>query len=335
MRPPVPPTRTGLRLSVLALILALAGVAALAIGDQPIRPVNVLGALTGLEGTPAVARIIVLDLRLPRIVLALLVGAALAIAGTAMQALMRNPLAEPGILGINSGAALAAMVVIVGLGAVPETALPVLAFAGALAMTLAIYGLAWRSGVTSLRIILIGIGLGSLAGAGATFLSVFGPVAEVQRAMIWLAGSLNDSRWPKVWWLLCTGLPATVMIAALSRDMDLIGLGDDVARGRGQRVQLVQGAIILAVALLAGGAVAAAGPIAFVGLAAPHVARRLVGPGHAALIPGAALAGALLLVLADLLARRAMAPAQLPVGLTTALLGAPFFGYLLWKRRND
>ena len=189
--------------------------------------------------------------------------------------------------------------------------------------------------MTSLRIILIGIGLGSLAGAGATFLSVFGPVAEVQRAMVWMAGSLNDSRWTKVWWLILFGLPAMAVLWAMSRDLDLIGFGDEIARGRGQRVQGVTGITILATAMLAGASVAAAGPIAFVGLVAPHIARRIVGPGHSQLFPATALTGSILLVLADLGARRAMAPAQLPVGLASVLLGAPYFAYLLWKRRND
>lgn len=324
-----------MKIPALLILLGFAVIAGLTLGDQPVATRDVLRALTGAETVSPVTGIIIMDLRLPRVVIAVLVGAALGVAGAATQAVMRNPLAEPGILGINSGAALAAVVVIVWAGSIPETALPVLAFAGALSMSLAIYALAWRAGITSLRIILIGIGLGALAGAGATFLSVFGPVAEVQRAMVWLAGSLNDSRWPKVWWLILPGLPAMTIIWALSRDLDLIGMGEEIARARGQRVQFVVAMTIFATALLAGASVAAAGPIAFVGLAAPHTARQLVGPRHGRLIPAAALTGSILLVLADLAARRAMAPAQLPVGLATALLGAPFFGYLLWKRRHD
>lgn len=324
----------GVGLLLLVVLACASALLALAVGDQPVPPGDVLAVLSGGEAPP-VSRVIVETLRLPRVVLALLVGAALAVAGTATQALMRNPLAEPGILGINSGAALAAMVVIVGAGAIPESLLPVMAFGGALAMTLAIYALAWRNGATSLRIILIGIGLGALAGAGATFLSVFGPVAEVQRAMVWMAGSFNDARWPKVWWLVLLGIPAMALVWGMARDLDLIGFGDDLARARGQRVEVVRAGTILATAMLAGAAVAGAGPIAFVGLAAPHIARRLFGPGHAVLIPAAALTGAILLVLADLAARRVVAPAQLPVGLATAMLGAPFFGYLLWKRRHE
>ncbi|MGR3742634.1 MAG: FecCD family ABC transporter permease [Pseudooceanicola nanhaiensis] len=319
----------------LALALTGAGIASLAAGDQQVPLGTVLGALTGDESVPATARIIVVDLRLPRAVLGALVGAALAVAGTATQAIMRNPLAEPGILGINAGAALAAMLVIVGLPGLTEAWLPWMSFAGALLMSAAIYALAWRAGTTSLRIILIGIGLGALAGAAASWISVFGPVAEVQRAMLWLAGSLQDSRWIKAQWLLIWGLPAALAIWLMARELDLVAFGDTVARGLGQPVQRVRGLAIFCAATLAGAAVAAAGPIAFVGLAAPHIARRLVGRSHAALVPASAIVGAILLLLADLAARRAMPPAQLPAGVAVALIGAPFFGYLLWRKRND
>lgn len=316
-------------------ILAGAFFASLWLGDLPIRIGDVVGALVGSPDTPEVARVIVADLRLPRSVLAVLVGAALAVSGGVTQTLMSNPLAEPGILGINSGAALAAMIVIVRAEDIPESYLPWLAFAGALVMSGAVYGLAWRQGTTSLRIILIGIGLGSMVGAGATFIAAFGPVAEAQRAMVWMAGSLQDSRWIKVRWMLIWGVPAVAILWAMARELDLIGYGDAIARGLGQQVQAVRRVAILAVAMLAGAAVAAAGPLIFVGLVAPHIARRLVSTGHARLIPASALIGATLVVLADLAARRAMPPIQLPVGLATALLGAPFFGYLLWRRRNE
>ncbi|MEC7761460.1 MAG: iron ABC transporter permease [Pseudomonadota bacterium] len=322
-------------LAMLGAALAAACIASLAVGDQTVALGEVLGALAGDPETPQVSRVIVLDLRLPRVVLAALVGAALGLAGTLTQAIMRNPLAEPGALGINAGAALAAMVVIVRADALPESLLPVFAFAGALAMSATIYVLSWRAGTTSLRIILIGIGLGALAGAGASFISVFGPVAEVQRAMVWLAGSLNDARWVKVQWLVLWGLPALALALVLVRDLNLIALGDTVARGLGQRVDAVRGLAILCAAMLAGASVAAAGPISFVGLVAPHVARRIVGRHHAVLLPTSALCGALLVVLADLAARRVMAPAQVPVGLAAALIGAPFFGYILWKTRHE
>ena len=314
--------------------LALAFLANIGLGELTLHPRDIWAALTGRDGAAPVTATILWELRLPRATLAVLVGAALAVAGAVTQAVMRNPLAEPGILGINSGAALAAMVVIVGHSGPSEIWLPWLSFAGALVMSIAIYALAWREGTNSLRIILIGIGLGSLAGAGAGFIAAFGTLPDLQRAMIWLAGSLQDSRWVKsavlAGWLV---LPfATVWIAA--RELDLITYGDEIAQGPGQRVDLVRGALILATAMIAGAAVSAAGLVAFVGLTAPHIARALTGRSHARLLPATALVGAVLVLLADVAARRAFAPVQLPVGLMTALLGTPFFAYLFWKKRN-
>lgn len=318
---------------LLVLLLATA-LLALASGDQLVPPRDVLAALTGGGDLSPVSETIILTLRLPRIVLAIIVGAALAMAGSATQAILRNPLAEPGLLGINAGAALAAMIVIVAVDRLPESLLPVATFAGALCMALAIQMIAWRAGASSVRLILIGIGLGAMAGAGASFISVFGAATEVQRAMVWMAGSLQDARWVKVQWLLLWGVPPALLLLLMARELDLIALGDQVASGVGQRVHLVRTVIILAVAVLAGAAVAASGPIAFVGLAAPHMARRLVGQNHALTLPVSALCGALLLLLADLAARRALAPLQVPVGLATTLVGAPFFGYLLWIKRH-
>ncbi|WP_050527001.1 FecCD family ABC transporter permease [Pseudorhodobacter aquimaris] len=319
----------------LTVVLAASLMASLSVGDQSIPVMSVLGALLGTDSTPITDGFIVTELRLPRAVLGALVGAALAVAGAATQALIRNPLAEPGLLGINSGAALAATIVIIQVDTLPESLLPLFAVGGALAMSAAIYALAWRAGTSTLRLILIGIGLGALAGAAAAFLSVFGPVAQAQRAMVWLAGSLHDARWVKSLWLLAGGLPAVGVLWLMKHDLDLISLGDTTACALGQRVHMVRGIAVFAAAGLAGVAVAAAGPISFVGLVAPHIARKLVGAGHARLIPAAALTGAVMVVLADLFARRAFAPGQLPVGLATALLGAPFFGYLLWKKRHD
>jgi iron complex transport system permease protein len=320
--------------AVLCALLLLAMLLALAAGDQPVPPVDVLRALAGAE-VSQVSETIVMTLRLPRVALAAAVGAALAVAGTATQAVLRNPLAEPGLLGINAGAALAAMIVIVEVASLPESVLPAVSFAGALITALAIQMFAWRAGTSSLRLILVGVGVGALAGAGASFIAAFGPAAEVQRAITWSAGSLQDARWVKLEWLVLWGLPGALALWLAARELDLIALGDRVAGGVGQRVQLVRGLVIVAVALLAGAAVAASGPIAFVGLAAPHVARALTGRNHARLIPVAAVCGAILLVVADLAARRLLAPVQVPVGLATALIGAPFFGYLLWSRRNE
>nr|WP_172296282.1 iron ABC transporter permease [Pseudoruegeria sp. HB172150] len=310
-------------------------VASVAMGELNLAPRDVISALTAPETAPPYVAMIVNDLRLPRAIMALLVGAALAVAGTATQAIMRNPLAEPGLIGINSGAALMAVIVIVETGTLPDRLMPVLSFAGALGMSVLIYALAWREGTSSLRIILIGIGLGALAGAAATFVSLMGDVAAAQRAMTWLAGSLQDSRWPKVVTLAAWSVLPFAVLWGLARELDLFRMGDEVGQGLGQNVDLMRGVIILACAALAGAAVAATGPVAFVGLAAPHIARKIVGASHRLLIPAAALTGAILVLLADIAARRLLAPVQLPVGVMTAILGAPFFGWLLWTRRNE
>lgn len=321
-------------LALLALALAGLYVLALLLGEQAIPPRSVLAALTGAGDPADPARFIVMDLRLPRATLAMLVGAALAVAGTIAQAILRNPLAEPGLLGINGGAALAAMVVIVELGHPSEALLPWLTFAGALLMALAILAFAGAEGAASARLILIGVGLSSMAGAGATFIATFGEIASVQRAMIWLAGSLQDSQWSEVRRLLAWAAAPMALVWASARELDTIALGDEVAAGRGQPVRAVRAALVVACALISGAAVAAAGLVAFVGLASPHLARRLVGARHARLLPAAALVGALLVLAADLAARTAMPPIQLPVGLVTALLGAPFFAWLLRQRRD-
>ncbi len=320
--------------TLLASVLAVVYVLALFIGEQALAPRAVVTALTGAASPDDPARFIVLELRLPRTTLAVLVGAALAVGGVIAQAILRNPLAEPGLLGINGGAALAAMVVIVELGHPSPQALPWLTFAGALAMALAVLALAQAEGGASARLILIGVGLSSMAGAGATFIATFGEISSVQRAMVWLAGSLQGSGWIEVRRLLAWAVAPVGLLWLAAGELDTIALGDEVAAGRGQPVSAVRAALVLACAIISGAAVAAAGLIAFVGLAAPHLARRIVGARHGRLLPAAALIGALLVLVADLAARSAMPPIQLPVGLVTALLGAPFFAWMLRARRD-
>jgi len=323
--------RTVSALLVAVVLLLLTGIAH---GDHPVTIGDLVSVLIRSAGANPQIEMIVLDLRMPRVLFALLVGAALAVAGAIAQAVMRNPLAEPGILGINAGAALAAMILIVAFDTAPITLLPWAGFAGASAMVATIYILSWRNGTTSLRIILIGIGLSALAGAATTSLTVFGEIRDVQRAMIWLAGSVYHANWSGVQ-VLALWLVAPLLLAFMSaRELDLIRFGDSAAQSLGQRVNLARALMILLCTLLSGAAVAAAGLISFVGLVAPHMARRLVGPSHAKLIPASALIGAALVMAADLVGRTIIAPAQLPAGLVTALIGAPFFAYLLWGRRH-
>ena len=319
----------------LAFAVAALFLAGLAYGDHPVSFGDLVAVLTRPSGTDPQVEMIVFDLRMPRVLLALLVGAALGVAGTIAQAVMRNPLAEPGILGINAGAALAAIVLIVALDTASIHLLPWAGFAGATTIALAIYILSWRNGGTSsLRIILIGIGLSALAGAATTFLTEFGDIGDVQRAMIWLAGSVYHADWGGVhvlalWLIVPLGL--TMMS---SRELDLIRFGDHTALSLGQRVNFIRALMILLFTLISGAAVAAAGLIGFVGLLAPHIGRRLVGPAHVRLVPISALIGAAIVMAADLVGRTILSPIQLPAGIVTALIGAPFFGYLLWGPRH-
>lgn len=314
-------------LSVPALLLA-----SLILGDQTVSRADLANLLDG-SATEQI-RMIVMDLRLPRALMALIAGIALGVAGAIAQAVMRNPLAEPGILGINAGAAFAGGLVIVSLKGAGPALLPLAGFAGATLMAAAVFALSWHNGASSLRIVLIGIGLGALAGAGTSFLIAFADVADVQRLMIWLAGSVYGANWEALR-LLSAGLVVPVSLVWLfARQLDLLRFGDDIAASLGQRVNLTRALLILLCTAISGATVAACGLIGFIGLIAPHVARKVVGAGHARLIPASALVGGILLTAADLAARTVIAPAQLPAGIVTALIGAPFLGYLLWGRRH-
>ena len=315
------------------LLLGLIGLT-LGLGERPVAPGALLPALLDRPEAAPDLVFILRELRLPRAVMAVLVGAGLGLAGAVAQAVMRNPLAEPGLLGINGGAALAALVVMVARPGTPQAWLPWAAFAGAMVMAAAIQILALRVGLRSQRIILIGIGLSAMAGGAASFISAFGDFVAVQRALLWMSGSLQDSPWAKVALLALWLAPAFAAALVVSRGLDLIAFDDEVARGLGLRTGLARGGMMVLCAVIAAAAVAAAGPVAFVGLMAPHIARRLAGPRHARLLPVAALTGACLLLAADTAGRLLLAPAQIPAGIMCALMGAPFFGWLMWRHRD-
>ena len=319
---------------LLAVLLAGLVAVSLASGDVSLSWRELFDTVTGGADADPQSGTIVFDLRLPRVLLALLVGAALATAGTITLSIMRNPLAEPGVLGINGGAAAAVMAVLVLMQEPPVMLLPLAGFFGAALMAAAVYLLAWRGGTSSLRIILIGIGLGALASAATTFLSAFGEIGDVQRAMIWLAGSVYDADMGKVRLLFLWLIVPLALAWMSSRELDLIRFGDPSARSLGQRVDLIRGIMIVLCTLISGAAIAAAGLVGFVGLVAPHIASRLAGPSHARIFPVAALSGAALVAASDLLGRVVIAPVQLPAGIVTGLIGAPFFAYLLWGRRH-
>jgi iron complex transport system permease protein len=276
--------------------------------------------------------LIIRTLRLPRALVAFAVGIGLAVSGAILQGLTRNPLADPGILGINAGASLAAVLLIVVFPSVPTALLPVSAFLGALAGAVSIYLLSWRQGHAPMRLILMGIGLGAIVTAFTTVLVTFGEINSVSQALLWLTGSVYGRSWEHLWpflpWLLVFGSLSWL----LARDLNSMNLGEEVARGLGVAIEWRRSWLLLASASLAGSAVATAGTIGFVGLMAPHLARRMVGPAHEGLIPVAALVGGVLVMLSDWAGRSLFAPIEIPCGLITSLLGAPFFLYLLYRR---
>lgn len=318
----------------LGAALSALAVASLGTGEMPLSAGRVVSALLFPAADPDAA-LVVIDFRLPRLLAACLAGAALALAGAITQAVMRNTLAEPGLLGINAGAALAVSLLIVVSAPGLSYLLPVAGFAGALAMTGAIWALAWKGGAAPMRLILIGIGMAAMVSAATTTLITFGGITQVQRMMIWLAGSLNGLDWERMRLLALWLGPALLACLAAPRALDLIRLEDGLARSLGQATEKARFLLIALCALLAGATVSVTGPIGFVGLIAPHLARRTVGPVHRRMLPVAALFGAALVAAADLAGRMVFAPAEIPVGLVTVLIGGPFFFWLQRRLRHD
>lgn len=304
------------------------------IGEYSIAPLDVINSVLHLPDANADHVFIVNTLRLPRMLVAALVGLALGIAGAVLQGLTRNPLADPDILGISAGAGLTAVFLLVVVQSAPSSLLPWAAFGGAVTIALLIYLLAWQGGDSPLRLILIGIGLGAVASVVTTLAFTFGDVFDVQRALIWLAGSVYGRSWPEFWTLLPWVAVFAPLTFLLGRDLNVLHLGEDIARGLGTGVEARRGLLMLSAVALAAATVAAAGTIGFVGLMAPHIARRLVGPDHIGLLPVAGTIGALIVVAADLAGRILFAPIELPCGLITAAVGAPFFLYLLVAGRR-
>ncbi|RTR00821.1 FecCD family ABC transporter permease [Halomonas nitroreducens] len=318
--------------TLLGLLLLTSMGLSLALGSFPTSFVEVGHALV----TPQDSDIafIVWELRLPRIVLAVLVGAALAVAGAILQAIVRNPLASPDVIGITSGAALAAVAFLALFGtALSIHWLPASALTGALLAALLVFLLAWQRGISPSRMVLVGIGLSAAMGAVTTLLIVISDDAAAMYAYVWLTGSLYAAQWQDVLGLLPWLLVAVPLCLTRARHMDAMALGDQVAQGLGVHVLHSRLVLMACSVSLAGAAVAFAGGLSFVGLIAPHIAARLVGRGFARLVPTAALIGALIVLYADLLGRVAFLPKDLPAGIFVSGVGAPFFVYLLHRTR--
>lgn len=321
------------------LSLAL-GPVSLSLGETLLAVSRLLGVSFGGESVGP-AELILGQIRLPRALLGLSVGAVLALSGVAMQGLFRNPLADPGLIGVSSGAALGAAATIVGselIGGIPPLLQPYLlslsAFAGGLGVTALVYRLGRRSGgIHVATMLLAGIALTALAGAVIGLFSYLADDSTLRTLTFWNLGSLNGASYARLWPLLLVTVAVTVWLPRRAQALNALLLGESEARHLGFDVERLKRELVFCTALAVGAAVAAAGMIGFVGLVVPHLVRLIVGPDHRLLLPASALAGGSLLLLADLLARLMLAPAELPIGIVTALLGAPFFLYLLLRGR--
>jgi iron complex transport system permease protein len=324
--------RIDTRPAAVSAALVLLAVATLclsvSLGEFSVPLGDVVSTLAGAgdQGT----HFIIFDLRLPRALTALLAGAALGLAGAIFQDVTRNPLVAPDIVGVAGGASLAAVALIVLGSTDGAVSLPLAALAGALVSGAALYGLAWRRGVQGYRIVLVGIGVAAFTNAGISYVLTEGRIFEVAEAYVWLVGSLNASGWADVWPLVATLAALAPVILVLARRIDVLTLGDEVARTLGLGVERTRLMLLAAAVLLTGVAVSSSGPIGFVAFISPHIARRLGRPASTqALLVGAAACGSVLVLVSDLAGRMLFAPTEIPVGIVTSILAAPYFLLLL------
>ncbi|AQQ54582.1 FecCD family ABC transporter permease [Planococcus lenghuensis] len=323
----------------LVAVLLLMMIVSLGIGQLAIAPHRVIQALLGI-GTE-MERLVVWSFRMPRILLAVFAGAGLAMSGAILQGIIRNPLASPDIIGITAGASFTTVAFLALFSDRSNTLtvsiqwLPLASFIGAVAMGFLVYLLSWkRSGVAPVRLVLIGVGLSAAVQAMTTMLMVLGPIFTASRANIWITGSVNGTNWDEVLTVIPWILTLTIVLFFYARRLNMQEFGEELAVNAGSSVQKDRFTLLFLSSALAGGAVAFAGGIGFVGLMAPHIARQLVGSSFGALLPVSALIGGMIVLIADLIARTAFAPLEIPAGVFTAAIGAPYFIYLLYRSRN-
>lgn len=339
----------GLPLAGLGALMLVVALLALATGAVNITPGQVLAILADQIGLSLPwsfdvrHELVLLNIRLPRVLLGLLVGAGLSVSGAAMQGLFRNPLADPGLIGVSSGAALGAVSVIVLAPVLSISAgawmgaflLPLAAFAGGVIATLVVYRLATSNGQTSVATMLLaGIAINAVAGAGTGMLTFVADDDQLRDLTFWSLGSLGGATWTTLIAIAPCVLICVAAAPSLARSLNAMLLGESEARHLGIHTETVKRLVILGAALAVGASVAVAGVIGFIGLVVPHLLRLALGPDHRLLLPGSALFGATLLTGADLLARMVVQPAELPIGIVTALVGGPFFLWLLLRRRD-
>lgn len=323
------------RVPLVLLLLVIALLAAVIIstgyGEYYIAPMDVLRTVLGLETSNPDYELVVRTFRLPRIILALLVGMALAVSGGIMQGITRNDLADPGILGVSAGAGVIVVWYVTTAANPTPQMMSLLSLVGAFTAVFLIYILAWKGGSSSIRLILVGVGIAAVGTALINFWMIRSNIQQAQAALIWLSGSVYGANWEQVGTMFVWTAVLVPLTLFLARSLNLLHLGDDIALGMGARVELARLILIAAAAGLAAASVSVAGIIAFVGFVAPHIARRMVGPSHEGMLLITAVFGALLLVVADFISRALIAPSEIPLGVTTAIIGAPYFAYLLYK----
>jgi iron complex transport system permease protein len=330
-------TRAGGYSVGLLALLAVVTLVSAALGPVPVPPATVaktlLGQLPGLAfAVPEPHRIIVSSIRLPRIALAATVGLALAAAGVVMQGFFRNPMADPSIIGVSSGAAVGAVAAIVlPVSVAGALGIQAAAIVGALLTAFGVYLLATEGGRTPVATLLLaGVAVQTFLGAAISVMLLYSG-ESLRRVVYWLMGSLANATWSEVW-LAGLAVPCVVVLAVYARDLNVLLLGEEDAHGLGIEVERSKRILLALASLMTAAAVAVAGVVGFVGLVVPHVMRLLVGPDHRVLLPTSAIAGAVFLVVSDTVARTAVAGTELPVGIVTAAVGAPFFLYLLRSR---
>ncbi|WP_372813868.1 FecCD family ABC transporter permease [Paenibacillus sp.] len=317
---------------VLCLVLLVLSLVSLSMGSVRIPFTEVIMAVVGHNGESS--GVVVVEFRLPRVVAAILIGAAMAVSGALLQGVIRNPLAAPDLLGVTGGASVAVVAFMtLSAGAYSIHWVPVIAIVGAFAAAALNYMLAWKKGVSPFRLVLIGIGISTAMGALTTFILISGPAYLASQVLNWITGSIYGTNWKYIAALfpwVAVFLPLAFLFA---KELNVQSLGEDVAVGLGSRLQLNRFMLLAISVSLAGAAVGVAGTISFIGLLAPHMARKLAGNSYKILLPISALLGAIIVLLADVAGRMLFQPLDIPAGVFTAGIGAPFFMYLLYKRR--
>ena len=336
-------TRLAATSSIILLLVLATALASLSLGPVNIpadRVASIVLSYIGLDFTAFTRTelLVIEQIRLPRIMVGALVGMALGVAGATMQGLFRNPMADPGIIGVSAGGAVGAVVAIAtGITGLFFLALPAFAFVGAMGASFLVYGIAAAGGRFSMATLLLaGVAINAFLGAIVSAIIILLPDnGALREILFWLAGGLDSRSWEHVRISAPLILAGTALITVMARDLNLLTLGDDEARSMGVRVGLTRVSLLGAAALVTGSAVAVSGTIAFVGLVTPHILRLVLGPDHRVLVPMSALGGAAFVILADTVARTVIQPAELPVSIITAFVGAPFFIFLLIKNKRQ